>query len=375
LFVPVCNALQHAHKKGISHRDVKPSSVLVTEVDEKPVPKVIDFGSARATDLRLAECDAFTLAGQIMGTPEYMSPEQASRDIDTGTDVYSLGVVLYELLVGALPLDVKALRKIALSEVLRAIRETPVPKPTAKITQMGAAAEALARQRSTDPGQLEREVSGDLDWIVMKAIDKDRHCRYASASEFAADIERHLKSEPVLAGPPGAAYRVRKFIVRHKRPVAAAAVVVLALIAGIVTTARQGTGGRTAEGRGNQRKSGSGRTARPGRTASSGSSEAARLGTGCEGPGSKGGAIRHAGAGPRDCRRKSRTTRTKRSPGGETASRQRGGGERLPARRSAGAGQRQFTGPTRHQARSGPDGSDRAGPGRRAHSRQIRRPA
>ena len=242
LFVPVCNALQHAHKKGIIHRDVKPSNVLVTEVDGNPLPKVIDFGIARATDQRAAESEVFTLAGQIIGTPEYMSPEQAnmdSRDIDTGTDVYSLGVVLYELLVGALPLDVKALRKIAFGEVLRAIRETPVPKPTARITQMGAAATALALQRGTDPGQLKRDLSGDLDCIVMKAIEKDRRCRYASASDFAADIERYLRSEPVLAGPPGAAYRMRKFVVRHKRPVAAAAAVVLALIAGIITTTWQ----------------------------------------------------------------------------------------------------------------------------------------
>ena len=218
---------------------MKPSNVLVTEVDGKPVPKVIDFGIARATDQRSAESEAFTLAGQIIGTPEYMSPEQASldnRDIDTGTDVYSLGIVLYELLVGALPLDMKALRKMAFGEVLRAIRETPVPKPTARITQMGAAAEGMARHRSTDPGQLRRDLSGDLDSIVIKAIDKDRHCRYGSASDFAADIERFLKSEPVLAGPPGAAYRMRKFVVRHKRPVAAAVAVVLALIAGIIAT-------------------------------------------------------------------------------------------------------------------------------------------
>jgi WD40 repeat protein/serine/threonine protein kinase len=242
LFIPVCNALQHAHKKGIIHRDVKPSNILVTEVDGKPVPKVIDFGIARATEQRTAEFEAFTLAGQIIGTPEYMSPEQAglgSRDIDTGTDVYSLGVVLYELLVGALPLDMKALRKIAFAEVLRAIRETPVPKPTARITQMGADAEGMARHRSTDPGQLKRDLSGDLDWIVMKAIDKDRQIRYGSAFEFGADIERFLKSEPVLAGPPGAVYRMRKFAVRHKRPVAAAAAVVLALVAGIIATTWQ----------------------------------------------------------------------------------------------------------------------------------------
>lgn len=239
LFIPVCHALQHAHKKGIIHRDVKPSNVLVTEVDGKPVPKVIDFGIARAIEQRSAERDAFTLAGQLIGTPEYMSPEQAnldSRDIDTGTDVYSLGVVLYELLVGALPLDIKSMRKLALGEVLRAIRETPAPKPTARITQMGVTAELLAQQRSTNPGQLKRDLSGDLDSIVMKAIDKDRHCRYGSASEFAADIERYLKSEPVLAGPPGAAYRMRKFAIRHKLPVAAAAAVALALIAGIVAT-------------------------------------------------------------------------------------------------------------------------------------------
>ena len=239
LFIPVCNALQHAHKKGIIHRDVKPSNILVTEVDGKPSPKVIDFGIARAIEQRSVELNAFTLDGQIIGTPEYMSPEQANldnRDIDTGTDVYSLGVVLYELLVGALPLDLKSMRKLALGEVLRAIRETPVPKPTARITQMGASAEGLALHRSTNPGQLKRDLAGDIDSIVMKAIDKDRHCRYASASEFAADIERYLKSEPVLAGPPGAAYRMRKFAVRHKLPVTAAAAVALALIAGILAT-------------------------------------------------------------------------------------------------------------------------------------------
>ncbi len=242
LFIPVCDALQHAHRKGIIHRDVKPSNILVTEVDGKPVPKVIDFGIARATDQGLLEREGFTLAGQIVGTPEYMSPEQASldtRDIDTGTDVYSLGIVLYELLVGALPLDSRSLRQLAFVEVLRAIRETPSPKPTTKLTQMGAGAEQVARNRGTDPGSLKRQLSGDLDWIVMKAIDKDRRRRYASASEFATDIGRFLKNEPVLAGPPAAGYRIRKFVIRHKGAVSAAIAIVVALVAGIITTTWQ----------------------------------------------------------------------------------------------------------------------------------------
>jgi WD40 repeat protein/serine/threonine protein kinase len=239
LFIPVCKALQHAHKKGIIHRDVKPSNVLVTEVDGKPVPKVIDFGVARATEHRSAERDAFTLSGQLIGTPEYMSPEQASlniQDIDTGTDVYSLGVILYELLVGMLPLDIKSLRKLALGEVLRAIRETPVPKLTARITEMGAVAEELALRRSTNPGQLKRELAGDLESIVMKAIDKDRHCRYASASEFAADIERYLKDEPVLASPPERGYRIRRFILRHRLYLVAAASVLFCLLLGLAAS-------------------------------------------------------------------------------------------------------------------------------------------
>ena len=236
LFVPVCNALQHAHQKGIIHRDVKPSNVLVTEVDGKPVPKVIDFGVARATDQRSLEWESFTLSGQLIGTPEYMSPEQASlenRDIDTSTDVYSLGVVLYELLVGVLPLDIKSMRKIALSEVLRAIREMPASKPTARITELGAAAEGLALNRKTSPGQLKRDLAGDLDAIVMKAIDKERCLRYASASEFAADIERYLRQEPVAAGPPSLRYRAGKFVRRHRGAVLVSVGIFLALVCGI----------------------------------------------------------------------------------------------------------------------------------------------
>jgi len=239
LFIPVCNALQHAHRKGIIHRDVKPSNVLVTEVDGKPVPKVIDFGISRATEQRSVERDAYTLSGQLIGTPEYMSPEQASldsRDIDTGTDVYSLGVVLYELLVGVLPLDIKCLPSIALSEVLRAIRETPILKPTSRITQMGAAAEGLAWHRSTRPDQLKRELAGDLDSIVMKAIDKDRHCRYGSASELAADLDRYLRDEPVLAGPPSRVYRIRKFILRHRLYVGTGTAILFCLLLGLAVS-------------------------------------------------------------------------------------------------------------------------------------------
>jgi non-specific serine/threonine protein kinase/serine/threonine-protein kinase len=242
VFIPVCQALHHAHQRGIIHRDVKPSNILVSEVDGQPVPKVIDFGIARAIDRLPAEQETFTAAGQIIGTPEYMSPEQAnleSRDIGTGTDVYSLGVVLYELLVGALPLDLRAIRQQGFVNVLRAVRETPAPKPTTKLSQLGANADRIAGQRRVGFAQLKRELAGDLDWIVMKAIDKDRMRRYASASEFAADIQRHLSNEPVLAGPPSAGYRVCKFVVRNKVPVLAAVVLVCSLIGGLVATTWQ----------------------------------------------------------------------------------------------------------------------------------------
>jgi tetratricopeptide (TPR) repeat protein len=240
LFGQVCLALQHAHQKGVIHRDIKPSNVLVTEQDGEPFPKVIDFGIAKATDQRLAEFTAFTLMGNLAGTPEYMSPEQAdlsSQDIDTTTDVYSLGVLLYELLVGALPYDGRWLREAGLSELLRIIREEEAPTPSAKLTKLGDTVAEIARYRRTDPASLRRQLAGDLNWIVMKALEKDRRRRYASVSELAADIRRHLEEQPVLASPPGKLYRARKFVRRHKVSVSAGLLVALSLVAGLIAVA------------------------------------------------------------------------------------------------------------------------------------------
>jgi serine/threonine protein kinase/tetratricopeptide (TPR) repeat protein len=237
LFGQVCLALQHAHQKGVIHRDIKPSNVLVTVQDDKPFPKVIDFGIAKATDQRLAEHSAFTLMGHFAGTPEYMSPEQAdlrSQDIDTTTDVYSLGVLLYELLVGALPFDGRWLREAGMAELLRIIREEEAPTPSDKLTTLGDTVTRVARCRRTDPITLRRQLAGDVNWIVMKALEKDRQHRYPSVSELAADIRRHLEDLPVLAGPPSKLYRVRKFVRRHRVAVSAGALVAASLVAGIV---------------------------------------------------------------------------------------------------------------------------------------------
>ena len=242
LFTDVCDAVQHAHQKGIIHRDIKPSNVLVTVRDDKPVVKVIDFGVAKATQHRLTEHTLFTEHGQLIGTPGYMSPEQAEMtalDIDTRTDIYSLGVLLYELLVGARPFDEKVLRQAGLAEIQRIIRENDPPKPSTKFSSLGEDSTVIAQKRHTEPRTLARELRGDLDWIVMKCLEKDRVRRYATANGLALEIERYLRHEPVLAGPPSAMYRLRKFVRRNRAAVLATSFMALVLCAGITVVTWQ----------------------------------------------------------------------------------------------------------------------------------------
>jgi eukaryotic-like serine/threonine-protein kinase len=240
LFVHVCEGVQHAHQKAIIHRDLKPSNILVSEVDGRAAPKIIDFGVAKALTQRLTAATLYTRVGTMVGTPEYMSPEQANssgEDIDTRTDVYSLGVIFYELLAGAPPL---VLKKSTLEAFLRRLREEEPPKPSTRIrTQDPATATELARKRQTEPMVLARQLGGDLDSIALKALEKDRSRRYGSPSDFAADIERYLRNEAVLAVPPSLAYRGRKFARRYRMALVTAAGFVLVLIAAAVISIRQ----------------------------------------------------------------------------------------------------------------------------------------
>ena len=240
LFIQICHAIQHAHQKGVIHRDIKPSNIIVTLQDGTPVPKVIDFGIAKATQTQLTDQALLTANAQLIGTPAYMSPEQAELgrvDIDTRSDIYSLGVLFYELVTGRTPFDAKALLDVGLDELRRILRETEPPRPSRRLQGLPAAeAGSIAAVRQTDPSQLTSLLRGDLDWIAMKALEKDRTRRYETANGLASDVQRHLNHEPVLARPPSRLYRFQKLARRNRVVFAAGAAVLAALVAGLGTS-------------------------------------------------------------------------------------------------------------------------------------------
>ena len=243
LFVNVCQAVQHAHQKGIIHRDFKPTNVLVTLHDTKPVVKVIDFGVAKATGQKLTEKTLFTGLTQMIGTPLYMSPEQAELsglDVDTRSDIYSLGVLLYELLTGHTPFDHDRLKMAAFDELRRIIREEEPPRPSTRVSTLAQQdSSTISEQRNTDPRHLSRLFQGELDWIAMKTLEKDRNRRYETASALAADVEHYLHDEPVEACPPSQIYRLRKFARRNRAVLLTSSLVLAALILGTAVSVWQ----------------------------------------------------------------------------------------------------------------------------------------